>query len=216
MRVITTSDGSKTLYLEELNEHYHSRHGAITESLHVFIKNGFKTIQKSNIRVFEMGFGTGLNALLTFLNMPVDVSCYYYSVETKPLSKEIIDVLNYADDEISKEVFKNIHMADWGHDFELTNHFILRKQMSDIYQIKANEIEQFDVVYYDAFAPHVQPELWNRDILTKAYNLLNKKGILVTYCAQGQFKRTLKDIGFEVVPLPGPPGKREMTKAIKI
>lgn len=219
VELVITKDGSSTLYVPELNEHYHSVHGAIFESLHVFIENGFRKIKKQEIRVIEMGFGTGLNAFLTFIESTRNkVKVYYNSLDMFPLNKDVYDKLNYIEilqvDDYLKVFFKKFHEYTWNKEHKVNDYFILRKSLLDVTK---NEIYgEYDIVYYDAFAPSKQPEVWSEEVLKKFYNVLCKGGILTTYCASGKVKRTLQNIGFEVQTLPGPPNKREMINAIKI
>ncbi|MCO4814792.1 MAG: tRNA (5-methylaminomethyl-2-thiouridine)(34)-methyltransferase MnmD [Flavobacteriales bacterium] len=214
-RLILTEDGSSSIYIEEMNEHYHSTHGAIQEANHVFIFNGLKRIKKNNVNIFELGFGTGLNAFLTLIHSS-DKMISYDTIEAFPVENELLQNLNYVK-EIGGEFdsyFQKIHSAKWEIPTEISRFFELHKIQSKIqnYNIKANH---YDVIYFDAFGPRAQSEMWNKVILQKMHDALVSGGELITYCAQGQFKRDLKSLGFEVVALPGPPGKREMTVAIK-
>lgn len=215
--VIITSDGSTTIRIDELDENYHSTHGAIQESMHIFIVNGISTISKSKIRVLEIGFGTGLNALLTEeFAKKNNIKVEYVGIEAYPISIGEKKQLNYCEklSERSFEIFDEIHSCLWGDLITINECFSLKK-----IEIKAEDLklknELFDIIYFDAFAPNVQESLWTTLIFQKMFNLLNNNGYLVTYCAKGQVKRDLKSVGFRVVSLPGPPGKREMTKAIK-
>ena len=212
-----TKDGSHTLFVESMNETYHSTHGAIQEAKHVFLKNGIESIEKSNISVLEIGFGTGLNALLTFQYAQENKkNIHYYTLETFPLDKEITENLNYISELEKKELkstFEKLHHSNWEENCTISDNFTLYKTNQKIQDYETNQ--KFDVIYYDAFGPPTQPEMWTPEIFKKLYNLLNTNGFLVTYCAKGQVKRDLKSVGFEVISLPGPPGKREMTKAIK-
>ncbi|MGB1040542.1 MAG: tRNA (5-methylaminomethyl-2-thiouridine)(34)-methyltransferase MnmD [Flavobacteriales bacterium] len=216
MKIQSTKDGSHTLYIEELDETYHSTHGAIQEARHVFIENGIKLIYKSTVSVLEVGFGTGLNAILTQSyaeNNQITVA--YSGLETVPLNIDIIGKLNYVQElqNIQTDIFNDIHQVDWNSYQNISKHFKLNKIKSSIQEYEAKE--KFDVIYYDAFGPRAQIEMWDIAIFEKLYGFLNTDGILVTYCAMGQFKRDLKTCGFEVKSVPGPPGKREMTIAIK-
>ncbi len=213
----TTSDGSTTLFVAELNETYHSTHGAIQEAKHVFIENGIKLIDKKEISVLEVGFGTGLNAILTsHFSQKENKTIDYVGLETVPLGMDIINKLNYLseDTELSKNDFIKIHECNWKKKCNIHDNFYLTKKDSEIQSYKTNDF--YDVVYYDAFGPRAQGEMWDKSIFENLYNLINEGGILVTYCAMGQFKRDLKSIGFEVNCVPGPPGKREMTIANKL
>ncbi|MDX2001194.1 MAG: tRNA (5-methylaminomethyl-2-thiouridine)(34)-methyltransferase MnmD [Chitinophagales bacterium] len=217
LKLITTADGSHTLYVEELDEHYHSLHGAIQESKHVYIQAGFEQLHNQpSIDILEMGFGTGLNALLTAL-VPYCGLVRYSTVEAYPLEQGAIDALNYAVQLGAKagSLFHLIHHSPWGVPLEVNPSFFITKLKGSL-QAQSFAHESFDLVYYDAFAPTVQPELWQLDILTQVAKWMRPKGILVTYCAQGSFKRHLKQLGFTVEAIPGPPGKKEMTRAIKL
>ena len=223
MKLLLTNDGSHTLMVEELNETYHSRHGAIQESEHVFIKNGFRHILGIHpgklIRIFELGLGTGLNALLTALeSKKLAVPVEYTSIEPFPVSEEIIDQLNYhklIKNPAVKDYFDRIHSQDWDIYNNIHPFFKFRKVHTTI-QKYAGKNEYFQVVYYDAFAPNKQPEMWQSGILQKIYNFLGMNSIFVTYCAQGQVKRDLRSSGFIVNTLQGPPGKKEMIRAEKV
>lgn len=220
-KIIVTEDNSKTLLIPALNETYHSTHGAYNESKHVFIEAGLKNkAMLSEVAVFEMGFGTGLNALLSaeyaFLNQQ---KITFTTVEKFPLDQTLISQLNYADflqEPSHAEFFNQLHEADWEQSVMLHPYFTLHKIAADVNEIQLDSFaNQFNLIFYDAFAPAVQPELWSEKTLQKMYNMLATDGILVTYCAQGQFKRNLKAVGFTLENLPGPTGKREMTRAIK-
>ncbi len=213
--VIITGDGSSSIFIPELNEHYHSSHGAIQEAEHVFIKHGIQQVKKKSVTIFELGFGTGLNALLTALFAEKHkIHVTYHSIEAFPVEKALLKQLNYSELlEDTNDTLKTIHAAAWETDVAISEYFTLRKIEA---KIEDFEIEQgIDLIYFDAFGPRAQAELWDIAILEKMYNALNEDGVLVTYCAQGQFKRDLKSLGFSVESLPGPPGKREMTRAIK-
>lgn len=210
--IIQTSDGSHTIHVEELDETYHSRHGAAQEAKHVFIDHGLNFIQGKSepIEIFEMGFGTGLNAWLTAISTSFPVR--YTGLEAFPVEKEIYEQLNYA--ESNKEIYKAIMTAEWESWNEISNQFQLLKIHDKLETVSLLK-EHYDLIFYDAFGPRAQEELWGLDPIKKISNSLKVGGVLVTYCAQGQFKRNLKACGMEVQSLPGPPGKREMTRAIK-
>jgi len=217
-----TKDGSNTLFNAELDEHYHSVHGAITESNHVFIDAGLKFIgaEKNSVSILEMGFGTGLNALLTFLQSDeLNLDVKYHTLEAYPLTWGQVVDLNYLQLlEVPKqeELFKTLHECDWDTEYKLGPNFYFTKQKAFLENLTEEEnTPSYDIIYYDAFAPSAQPELWTPEIFKFLYNRLNNSGVLTTYCAKGQVKRDLKSVGFEVESLPGPPGKREMTRAIK-
>lgn len=212
-----TKDNSQTLFVPELNETYHSRHGAIQESNHVFIDAGLGYFSTKKISVLEIGFGTGLNALLSCLYAKSNkINIDYSSVELYPLKKEIIEQLNYTEiiEEASLEDFLKIHQCIWEEENKISNFFNLTKLNTSI--LNDLNLNGFDVVFFDAFGPEVQPDMWSKSIFQNMYTSLKENGILVTYCAKGSVKRTLREVGFKVENLPGPPGKREMTRAIKI
>lgn len=219
--LIITNDGSSTIRLKGLNENYHSGHGAIQEAMHVFIQNGLASISHSSglpIFVFEMGLGTGLNALLSYqYAKEKSVEIIYSGIEAYPIEKELYSKLNYVE-KIGidcSDFFHWLHNLKWDVLERYDDHFSVRKIHQDL-SVFYPEPLIYDLVFYDAFCPKAQSEMWELDKLEKMFSLLKTKGKLITYCAQGQFKRNLKQIGFEVVALPGPPGKREMTVAIKL
>lgn len=211
IEIITTSDGSHTLYLPHLNETYHSTHGALRESQHIFIEHGLRKVMEggsSPIRILEVGFGTGLNAWLTAqVEWPVE----YTSLELYPLEETVWSKLNYSDHS-EKELFETLHRAEWNKEVQITENFRMRKISEGLENVDLSGF-LFDLVYFDAFAPSKQPEMWTEENFRKIKNQLAPGGILVSYCASGAFKRTLKVLGFEVEALAGPPGKKEMTRA---
>lgn len=219
--IILTNDGSHTVTVPELNVSYHSMHGAIQESMHVFIEAGFRQLSGHNtIRIFEMGFGTGLNALLTLVEeektkQPV----HYTSIELFPLTSHEIDLLNYCS-QLNREdlepLFKQIHSCEWEKEIRLTDHFTLQKinaSLSHEKSLSSSSIQSVHLIYYDAFAPSVQPELWTPVIFERLYSLLTPGGILVTYCSKSDVRRAMQAAGFSIEKIPGPPGKREMVRA---
>ena len=218
MKLKITSDGSHTLFVENLNETYHSTHGAIQEAKHVFLKNGLHTINKKEISVLEVGFGTGLNTILTFQHAEKNnIKTHYSTLETHPLEYEIIEKLNYVSELKQNKLkvpFGKIHQSNWEEEIKISPNFTLIKINKKIQDFETHQ--KFDIIYYDAFGPTAQPKMWTKEIFNKLYCLLNDNAFIVTYCAKGQVKRDLKSVGFEVIPLPGPPGKREMTLAKKI
>jgi tRNA U34 5-methylaminomethyl-2-thiouridine-forming methyltransferase MnmC len=214
--IITTGDGSHSLYHAAINETYHSRHGALAESRHVFIQNGLAQISPSDhpLRVLEVGFGTGLNALLTWLHARERQHLIHYTgIERFPLSQEIWRHLNYGASLNAEREFVTLHEVSWNEPHDLDDCFHFLKLNVGVEDFEASDT--FDVVYYDAFAPEKQPDMWTRETLNVVVKAMRKDGILVTYCAKGQFRRTLRALGLEVESLPGPPGKREMTRARK-
>ena len=217
-KIIVTEDNSKTLLIPELNETYHSTKGAITEAQHVFIQEGLHFLGRTSVNIFEMGFGTGLNALLTLNEANSNyLNINYHTIESYPLVYNIIQEMSYLDElklNDLKNEFGQMHTIKTGDEIKLSSHFNFIKWINKIENLEMHQ-RYYDLIYYDAFGPKVQPELWDIPVLKKMFNALKTEGILVTYCAQGQFKRNLKEIGFKVESLPGPPGKREMTRARK-
>jgi tRNA U34 5-methylaminomethyl-2-thiouridine-forming methyltransferase MnmC len=219
LQIILTSDGSHSLLNTALNETYHSHHGALQESLHVFIRNGLEHFyEKSHpqtIRIFEVGFGTGLNALLSMQFAAIrKVDIEYISIEAFPLQKDVWSRLNYAQSLNAAEQFQKLHEAQW-HDWQnMDVNFRLKKLNITLQEITLDQ--QFDVIYFDAFAPNKQPEMWELPMLEKVVNALAPEGVFVTYCAKGQLKRDLKSLGLQVETLAGPPGKKEMVRGLKI
>ena len=221
LKIIQTEDGSSSIFNEELNETYHSTHGAIQESSHVFVEHGLNHWLSQHrgapVRILEVGMGTGLNIILTLkAQLEIGFPVTYTTLEPYPLSTETIAALNYKQQlnhTILTELFDRLHDLAWNEpqslylEFELTK---LTLRLED-YQTE----QQFDVVYFDAFAPNKQPELWDRQWLAKLHYFMAEGGVFVTYCAKGQFKRDLKSVGFEVETLDGPPGKKEMVRGVK-
>ena len=215
--IIQTSDGSTTIHLPDWNESYHSKHGAIQEAYHVFIQNGFSLYKDKPVSILEIGFGTGLNAFITFLesqktNQQID----YVGVEAYPVSADEVLLMNYVNELQSKqysEVFKKMHESEWNEKIALTENFSLTKRKQFFNEIA--DIEKFDLIYFDAFGYRVQPELWSTEIFQKMYDALKANSTLVTYAARGVVKRSMIEVGFIVEKLAGPPGKREMFRATK-
>jgi tRNA U34 5-methylaminomethyl-2-thiouridine-forming methyltransferase MnmC len=216
--VIQTADGSSTIRIEEMDENYHSGHGALQEARHVFIRNGIDLLkEKKTIRVFEMGFGTGLNAILAAeFALENNVFVDYSGIEAYPVEEALISQLNYIDlvSQDLKETFHQMHMASWNDIHPMGPSFQFQKIHAKIEDWEP-ENSSFDIVFFDAFGPRAQGEMWDMIILQKMYSLLAADGVFVTYCAKGQLKRDLRSLGFEVESLPGPPGKREMTRGVK-
>lgn len=208
-----TEDGSHTLFVPELNETYHSSHGAIQEAEHVFLKMGFDACKKDPIYILEVGFGTGLNAFLTLLHaIKEQRKVIYHSIELYPVSLETIHQLNYVDqiNADQREVFQKIHEVSWNESHVIDTDFTLMKIKGNLLDVDLPT--SYDVIYFDAFAPNKQEEMWSDEIFQKMYNHTNLNGILTTYCAKGTVKRTIKRVGYELESLPGPPGKREMSR----
>jgi tRNA U34 5-methylaminomethyl-2-thiouridine-forming methyltransferase MnmC len=219
--IITSEDGSDTLSIPEMNETYHSIHGALTESRHVFIAMGIDKLPKSQkrINIFEVGFGTGLNAMTTleWLQSNPEKKINYDSIEAYPVSIDIIEKLNYAslfDFSSSVDLYSKIHQANWDESLAVSDNFELLKVHEKLQNHSLSD-NYYDCIYFDAFAPNKQEEMWDVKILEACYAALSTGGRFVTYCAKGQLKRDLKAIGFVVEMVAGPPGKREMTTAIK-
>lgn len=217
--IFITQDGSHSILSGLYGVSYHSKYGAIQESRHVFIEAGlyFKALQQKDLAVLELGFGTGLNALLTFQEAERhDWTVFYEAVEAYPLEPEQAIQLNYPDlldANKLQPIFKAFHQSSWNIAHSLSPHFTFKKVQEKFQAI--NYQEQFDLIYFDAFAPGAQPELWESPLISKFYQALRADGVLVTYCAKGSVKRTFKEVGFQVEAIPGPPGKREMTRCMK-
>lgn len=220
VELLVTSDGSHTLHNTVLNETYHSTHGALQESLHVFIRSGFDYVADrfDTVRILEIGFGTGLNALLTVqAAREMNREVVYTGVEAFPLDPRVVSELNYPgmlDNVDAATWFSQIHSAPWGDTVAINSNFTLTKLNSRIQDLDLAP-ESFEVVYFDAFAPQKQPEMWTADVLNKVAASLTDGGCLVTYCAKGQVKRDLRSAGLDVETLAGPPGKREMIRATR-
>lgn len=216
-KIIQTSDGSHTIYVPELDEHYHSIHGAVQESAHIFIKNGFDTCIADPVSILEIGFGTGLNVLLTAMrNLDNLRKISFTTIEKYPLDEITVRSLNHHEfaGERGKEIFQLIHSSPWNRKTAILQNFNLTKVMSDFTGEKPGGM--FDLIYFDAFGPDKQPEMWTQEIFDSISNVTNKNGIFVTYSAKGEVKRSLRACGFDVSLLPGPPGKRQMIRAVKI
>ncbi|MBL7870225.1 MAG: tRNA (5-methylaminomethyl-2-thiouridine)(34)-methyltransferase MnmD [Cyclobacteriaceae bacterium] len=217
IKVIITADGSHSLLNEALDETYHSRHGAVQESEYVFIEKGVKFFidsgQKESVSILEIGFGTGLNALLTAnISEKKKINIGYSTLETFPLTEEIWSRLNYSTEKL---LFNKLHSSAWNKWVEITSNFKLFKREESLQTANLGS-QQFDLIYFDAFAPNKQPEMWEHAMLEKIEQSMKSGAVFVTYCAKGQLKRDLKSLGLVVESLSGPPGKREMVRAIKI
>jgi tRNA U34 5-methylaminomethyl-2-thiouridine-forming methyltransferase MnmC len=222
--ILMTSDGSTTIHLPDWDEQYHSKHGAIQEAYHVFIKSGFEKVfgemnseVQTNISILEIGFGTGLNAFITFLegfekNLNID----YVGVEAYPVVADEIHKLNYVTElkaNAHQDIFDVMHSSSWDEKLSISKAFQLTKRKQFFADIQDEDV--FNLIYFDAFGARNQPELWTEEIFQKMYNALQINGVLVTYSAKGSVRRALQTVGFLVERLPGPPGKREMLRAIK-
>ncbi|GGD09155.1 tRNA (5-methylaminomethyl-2-thiouridine)(34)-methyltransferase MnmD [Hyunsoonleella pacifica] len=223
--IIKTADGSTTIHLPDWDEQYHSKHGAIQEAYHVFIKYGLnhvydledKTKPLKQKFILEIGFGTGLNAFITYLEAEkLKLNINYVGVEGYPVLNEEIKLLNYPSElgvEDKKSIFQQLHDIDWEHTHKINKHFSLTKQQKMFDEIE--DENKYDLIYFDAFGARVQPELWTELVFKTMYNALKEKGVLVTYSAKGSVRRAMQSVGFTVERLPGPPGKREMLRATK-
>ena len=215
--IIITSDGSTTIQLPDWNEQYHSKHGAIQEAYHVFLDTGFFKIDLQEITILEIGFGTGLNAFITFLEAKkLQKKVNYVGVEAYPISMEEFQKLNYVSELKALEfqsVFDEMHRISWEKEHSISKDFQLLKRKQFFQDIQ--DTAAFDLIYFDAFGAQNQPELWTEAIFLKMYKAMKKEGVLVTYSAKGSVRRAMQAVGFMVERLPGPPGKREMLRATK-
>lgn len=217
MKIVTTSDQSNTIYTSKFDEHYHSTFGALNESLHVYIETGLNHCQLNSIKVFEVGFGTGLNTILTYIESEKrKLNIEYTGIELYPIDSRMIKQLNYEEllSENQKKIFDQIHRCEWNKKIEITNNFTFQKINSDFNSYHFTE--KYDLIYFDAFAPDKQPEMWDFENFTKIYNTLNSGGILTTYSSKGIVKKNLREAGFKVTRLNGPTGKRHILRAEKI
>ena len=206
-----TKDGSTTLYVPALGEHYNSYFGAVQESEHIFIQSALKQIDKPEINVLEFGLGTALNALQTYkYAIDKDIKIIYHGIEKYPITEDEYLKLNYS----NTDVLHEIHKADWNTEIEIDKLFIINKIQSDFTEIEL-AIDKYDVVYFDAFAPDVQPHLWTLELFKKIYTAMKNGGVLTTYTVKGSVRRTMKEAGFIVEKIAGPPGKREISRAWK-
>ena len=216
-----TSDGSKTLYINELNENYHSHHGALQEAQHVFIDNGLKLVYDYEINILELGFGTGLNVLVTideFLKTDKNHIINYYTLEKYPINEQEVQVLDYGTffNKIeTQESYQKIHESNWNETVEIVPNFFLTKYHCDFFNLKNLDLPKIDLVYYDCFGARVQPDLWEKPIFEMVANTMKSGGLLTTYSSKGSVRRVLIELGFEVEKKAGPPGKREMLNAKK-
>lgn len=221
-KIILTEDGSHSISVPELNVTYHSIHGAIQESQHVFIQAGLldsHILEYTGVHsILEIGFGTGLNALLSFTEAEKHQNrIYYTALEPFPLDEATVNMLNYCDQLNRPDYqprFQKMHDCGWEEMFEISQYFRLTKHKCTLNDFSGDS-ESFNIIYFDAFAPAAQPELWTKDAFEKLYQLLTPEGILVTYCSKGDVRRAMQAVGFTVEKIPGPKGKREMVKAVR-
>ena len=223
VQIITTEDGSHTIFSEQFNEIYHSTHGAIQESRHVFIESGLRYVQshqttKEPLHIFEVGFGTGLNALLTLIEAEkTGQQIRYETIEAFPVSLDLVKELNYTallENKKYRVPFHSMHLSTWNEDHNITPNFTFKKIRDSLINCKL-QTENCKLIYFDAFAPQIQPEMWTVEIMQKMYDMLEPGGILVSYCSKVSFQKALTEAGFSIEKIPGPPGKREMIRAKK-
>lgn len=213
MQISKTEDSSNTIFSEQYGEHYHSIHGAINESKHIFIQSGLQLIDKKEISIFEMGFGTGLNALLSLdFAERRQVKIQYFALEKHKIPFEIFKALKF-DTDVPEDLFLKLHLTDWETTQKISTYFSIQKIEVDIRDFEHEQ--NYDLVFYDAFSPNVQPELWTEAIFERLYNHMNPGSLLLTYTVNGMVKRALKAVGFSIEKIPGPIGKREILRAIK-
>ncbi|MEP3211344.1 MAG: tRNA (5-methylaminomethyl-2-thiouridine)(34)-methyltransferase MnmD [Maribacter sp.] len=216
-KIITTLDGSKTIHIADWDEQYHSKHGAIQEAYHVFIKSGLSLFSNSSLSILEIGFGTGLNCLITLLEaQKLNLNIRYTGVEAYPVTSEELEQLDYISElkaeKLVKE-FQQMHQSSWEKEVVISDSFRLHKKQEDFKDF--DDANAYNLIYFDAFGARVQPELWTEAIFLKMYAALQNQGVLVTYSAKGSVRRAMQAVGFVVERLPGPPGKREMLRATK-
>ncbi len=222
-QLVLTSDGSHTIAIPEINVTYHSTFGAIQESRHIFIEAGLNYIRKASnqtavLNLFEMGFGTGLNALLTFIEAALhQQKIYYETTELFPLEIEQVNRLNYCEQlnqPALQKTFQQLHLCEWNREVEISSNFIFKKNNTSLLNFSANTL--FNLVYFDAFAPEVQPELWTTKVFDNLYTQMQAGAALTTYCSKSIVRKAMQAAGFIVTKIPGPPGKREMVRATKL
>ncbi|QGY42875.1 tRNA (5-methylaminomethyl-2-thiouridine)(34)-methyltransferase MnmD [Maribellus comscasis] len=217
-QIIETADGSKTIYIPGIDEQYHSVNGALTESNYVYIEKGYSFCKKGSPVVFEVGFGTGLNCILTAIEAERQKKVtHYYSIDNFPLDKLTLEQLDHKSlfSEKEKAIFKKIHACEWDKLIPVSEYFYLNKIQTDIRKFNVSLLKKFDVVYFDAFGPDKQPEMWTQQIFDSIYRQCSEEAIFVTYSAKGEIRRNLAQIGYVMERLPGPPGKKQMLRGIK-
>lgn len=218
----TTQDGSKTLYIKDLNENYHSHHGALQEAEHVFINNGLKLLNDCEINILELGFGTGLNVLVTineFLKTDKNHIIHYFTLEKYPITSSEIENLSYEslfDSEKLKKIYFDIHQAEWEKPFEVLPNFFLTKIKCDFFDLQNINLPPINLVYFDCFGARVQPDLWEKSLFELVADKMSQNGLLTTYSSKGSVRRVLQELNFKVEKKAGPLGKREMINAIKL
>lgn len=215
--IIKTNDGSNTLYSPKFKEHYHSTFGALEESVYIYIQAGLNHCQLKSIKIFELGFGTGLNTILTYIESAKrNLRVEYTAIELFPVDLEIIDRLNYTEflSDDQKSIYTGLHNCKWDENVKISENFTFLKIKSDFNNY--NFAQKYDLVYFDAFAPDKQPEMWSSENFAKVYEALNNKGILTTYSSKGIVKNNLRSTGFKVTRLNGPTGKRHILRAEKL
>jgi tRNA U34 5-methylaminomethyl-2-thiouridine-forming methyltransferase MnmC len=215
--IVETKDGSHTIFIQEWNESYHSKNGAIQEAKHVFIQAGLSLFQGKSVSILEIGFGTGLNAFITFLEAKeANQQINYVGVEAYPVVLEEVEKLNYVDElkaTSERAVFNKMHTSNWENEIELSSLFQLTKRKQFFQDI--NDVDTFDLVYFDAFGFDLQPELWTEEIFKSLYVAMKEGAVLVTYACRTPIRKAMLAVGFRVEKLPGAPGKREMLRASK-
>jgi tRNA U34 5-methylaminomethyl-2-thiouridine-forming methyltransferase MnmC len=213
--IVETKDGSHTIFIPEWNESYHSKNGAIQEAKHVFIQSGLSLFQGKSVSILEIGFGTGLNAFITFLEAKeANQQINYVGVEAYPVVLEEVEKLNYVDElkaTSERAVFNKMHTSNWENEIELSSFFQLTKRKQFFQDI--NDVDTFDLVYFDAFGFDLQPELWTEEIFKSLYVAMKEGAVLVTYACRTPIRKAMLAVGFRVEKLPGAPGKREMLRA---
>ena len=218
----TTNDGSKTLYINELNENYHSHHGALQEAEHVFIKNGLILVKDYEINILELGFGTGLNVLVTineYLKTDKNHIINYFTLEKYPINDSEIENLAYFDhfdNPELKNIYQKIHQTEWEKPVEIMKGFHLKKIQCDFFDLKNIDLPKINLVYFDCFGARVQPDLWEKPLFEIVSDKMSTNGLLTTYSSKGSVRRILKELNFNVEKKQGPPGKREMINAVKL
>ena len=217
----TTSDGSKTLYINDLNENYHSHHGALQEAQHVFIDNGLNLIYDCEINILELGLGTGLNVLVTideFMKTDKNHIIHYFTLEKYPVNEEEVRELDYVSifqKPEMVEINQRIHGSDWNKTVEILPNFFFTKYHCDFFNLENLDLPKINLVYFDCFGARVQPDLWEKPLFDMVANKMKSGGLLTTYSSKGSVRRILKELNFDVEKKAGPPGKREMINAIK-